>query len=171
KAQHNTEFVRFNSEETRKTPEREDPKRDKGKSASAKVAPWQHSPQSILTAAENFLQVRRCRSLRLRSGTPGALAARAPGPAAALISPWHLQYLPTPAPDAQQPYDREGYRGPQALLQRADLPRIYAIQHLIYVDRVKSASSSGPAKWSSRDTSCQNSGSIGGNSASPSGEA
>ncbi len=98
-AQHDAEFVRLDAEETGEAPQRDRRQRQQREALAAEIAARQHAAQFVLAAAQDFLEIRRCRAARrLRSGTPGAFAARAPRTAApaALIAPWHLNFLPTP---------------------------------------------------------------------------
>src|SRR5262249_43524739 len=88
---------RLNPEEAGKTPERKNAKGDESETASPEIAARQHTPQFVLAAAENFIQVWRRRARRLWSSAPRALAARAPGPTAALIGPRHCIMSPAPA--------------------------------------------------------------------------
>src|SRR5262249_51817922 len=88
------ELVGLNPEETGEAPEHQKTECDQRKSAAAEISAGQIASQSVLTAPEHFLQVRRRRSRRLRSGAPRPFAARAPWAATALIGPWHRKRLP-----------------------------------------------------------------------------
>ena len=88
-AQHHAEFIRLDPEEAGKTPKRDRRKREQRKAAAAEIAARQKAAQFVLAAAQDFLEIRRRRPGRLRSGAPRPLAARTPWATATLIGPWH----------------------------------------------------------------------------------
>ena len=93
-AQHHAELVRLDLEEAGEAPQRDRRQSEQREALAAHIAAGQHAPQFVLAAAEDFLEIGRLRAAwRLRSGAPGALAARAPRAAAtaALIGPWHVK--------------------------------------------------------------------------------
>src|SRR6185436_19342081 len=142
------EFVRFDPEKSREAPKHEHAEHDESEAAAAQITAGQHTSQSVLTTPKNFFEIWRCRSRRLRPRAPWPLAARASG---------------APVVGRVIGDRRRRYNAPSC---RA----LTLIQRRIYVANEKSASSSGPAKCSSRDASCHISSSIGGKAASPSGE-
>jgi len=56
---HNTQLVRLDPEEARKSPKCENTEGDESEAAPAQVAAWQHAPQSVLATAQDFLEIGR----------------------------------------------------------------------------------------------------------------
>ena len=134
KSQHRTELIRFDAEEAGKAPEHQKTERDQCKPPASEIAAGQVAPQFVLAASEDFLQVRRRRSRRLRSGAPRPLAARTPRAATALIAPWHCN-VSRAGVLARLPLVGRGYRGRQAPLQRAAMPHFIGDSLAPYIRR------------------------------------
>src|ERR1700722_1238617 len=91
-AQHHTDLIGFDTEETGKAPQRNGSERDQHNATAAEIS-RNKTAQPVLAAAQKFFKIGRSRALLLRTRAPGSARAGAPRAAAGLIAPRH-QFSP-----------------------------------------------------------------------------
>src|ERR1700722_17783119 len=117
-AQHHSDLVGLDAEETRKAPQRNGSERDQHNAPAAEIS-RNKAAQPVLAAAQKFFKIGRSRALLLRTRAPGSPRPRTPR-ATGLIAPRH-QFSPERRRAgcvARAAPGSPGYRGVPGPMQR-----------------------------------------------------